>query len=194
VTSGAPQESVLGPALFNVFVGIMHSGIECTLTQFADESKLCGAVNTLEERDAIQRDLDRLGGASVNLMKFNKAKCKVLHLGQGNPKHKHRLGREWIESSPEEKHLRVLEINMTQKCVLADPKANHIPGCIKKSMTSRSKEVILPLYSILVRPHRESCIQLWGLWHRKDMDLLEGSRGGPQKQSEGWNTSPMRKG
>jgi len=55
-------------------------------------------------------------------------------------------------------------------------------------------EVILPLYSTLVRLHLKSCIQLWSPQHRKDMDLSEWVQRGSQKWSEGWSTSPMRKG
>ena len=94
---------MLGPVLFNIIFGNTDSGIKHTLSKFADNTKLCGAVDKLEGRDAIQRHLDRLERwACMNRMKFNKAKCKVPLMGQGNSKHRYRLGREWIESSAEE--------------------------------------------------------------------------------------------
>ena len=154
--SGVLQGSVLGLALFNIFVGDMDSGIKCTLSKFADDTRLYGEVNMLEGRHAIQRDLERPERwACENLMKLKKAKCKVLYLGWDNPKHKYRLAGEWIESSPEEKDLGVLfveKLNMSQQYTLAAQKANCILGCIKRNVASRTKEVILLICSCETPP------------------------------------------
>ncbi|PKU45151.1 hypothetical protein llap_4556 [Limosa lapponica baueri] len=120
-------------------------------------------------------------------------KRRVLCLGKHNPGVKHRLGFTWLGSSYVEKDLRVLvdnKLNMSEQYAAAPKEANGILGCISKGITSRDKEVIIPLYSALVRPHLEYCVQFWSLLYKKVMDRLEKVQRRATKMIKGLQSLP----
>jgi len=157
VTGSVPQGSILGPALFNILINDLDGGVECTLSKFADDTKLIRVADTPEGRAAIQRDLDWLEKwANRHLMKFNKEKCKDLHLGNNNSTHQYMLEDTQLE------------------------RVRSVLGCIRQNIFSRLREVILPLYSALVRPHLECCVQFWTPQYKRDMGILRESNAGTQ--------------
>ncbi|PKU48926.1 rna-directed dna polymerase from mobile element jockey-like [Limosa lapponica baueri] len=109
VRSGVLQGSILGPKLFNALISDLNCRIKCTLMKFADGTKLSVEVDASEGRATLQEDLDRLEEwVNKNLMKFNKDKCKVMHLGKLNPGEQHRLGSTQLGSRCIESHLGIL--------------------------------------------------------------------------------------
>jgi len=179
--------------LFNIFISDTDSGIECTLSQFAENTTLSGAADTPEGQDAIQRDLDKLEKqAHVNLMRFNKAKCKVLHLGRGNSCYQYRLRDEGIEQ-PCPEGLGGTDGGKAgpdlAMCV-PSPEGQLYPGlhqekCGQQVQGGDSAPLLRPGETPpgILHPALEPTAQDWS-----------GSRGGPQRLSEGWSTSPVRKG
>jgi len=76
------------------------------------------------------------------------------------------------------------KLDKSQQCALTAQRANHILGCIERTVASRAREVLLPLCSVLVRPHLEYCIQMESPQDRRDMKLLECVQQ-PQKMIQG---------
>ena len=87
VSSGVPQGSILGPVLFSIFINDLDSNLINEVLKFADDTKVWGRVDSVEDVSKMQEDLNRLGlWSEKNLMPFNVSKCRVMHLGNRNQK------------------------------------------------------------------------------------------------------------
>lgn len=93
VTGGVLLGSISGPVLFSGSVNELDAGLSANLTSVHSSTKLGGAVDSLECREALQRGVDKSKSWAVtNSMKFNNSKCEIVFLGWGSPSYTYRLG------------------------------------------------------------------------------------------------------
>ena len=177
VTSGVPQGSVLGPLLFIIYINDIDVGLNNTISKFADDTKIGSAVLTENDRLKLQQDLDKVSKWSEDWnMPFNINKCQLLQVGSLNNKYQYSIMNQQLESAPSVKDLGVIvsqNLKFSQQCIEASKKANKMLGFINRNFTYKSKDIILPLYSSLVRPHLEYAVQFWDPHLSKDIQKLE---------------------
>ncbi|TRZ25682.1 hypothetical protein HGM15179_001401, partial [Zosterops borbonicus] len=168
---------------------------ECTLSKFVNNTKLCVAAGTLVGRDVTQRDFEKWAcRREMDPIKFHKSKYKVLHMDQGNPKHKYRLCRQSNDSSSENDTQLLVDkkVSMASQCVFPAQKDNHILGYFK-SMTSRSRWLVLPLCSGFDETPSGCLHPALGISAQDRFSPTGASPEDPQRSSEEWTTSLMKR-
>ena len=177
VWSGVPQGSVLGPILFILFIDDIDEDVISKVWKFADDTKLMGRVDDEESRGTLQLDLSRMFGWSKDwMMLFNADKCGVMHIGAKNEREELRLDGALLKELSEEKDLGVIvqnDLKVNKQCIKAANSANRMLGMIKRNFVCKDKDVIMPLYKTLVRPHLDYCVQAWRPHLVKDVTRLE---------------------
>ena len=181
VTSGVPQGSVLGPVLFIYFINDLPDTSICPTKIFADDTKLFNEVQTDHDKDKLQTSINNMFYWTKEwLLKFNKSKCKVLHLGKNNPGFEYFIGddSDTVQLMPDtsEKDLGVyidphltfeLHINETVK------KCRSKSAMILRNITYKTSDILVPLFKSVIRPILEYANTVWSPHKRKDIDKLE---------------------
>ncbi len=182
VVSGVPQGSVIGPVLFVIFINDMPNHINNFISLFADDAKLFGKSTTPTDRASIQEDLNTLQQWSEKWqLSFNASKCKTLHLGKENVRHGYSMastsGQVTLEQTTCEKDLGVLiddKLSFDEHISQAVKRANTKLAMIRRTFTHLDKNMLVQLYTSLVRPILEYGNVIWSAHLQSHINQLEG--------------------
>ena len=163
--------------MFIIYINDLDTGISSDISKFADDTKIGRQINSGQDANALQEDLNKLQGWSEKWqMKFNTSKCSVLNIGRTNTVNVYSLNNINLEKSTCERDLGVLvspDLRPRKQCVNVRNKANRVLGFISRSVSNKSAEVLLQLYLALVRPHLDYAVQFWCPYYRMDINSLE---------------------
>ena len=177
VTNGVPQGSVLGPILFIYYINDMPDVVDCFIKIFADDAKTSNEIHTVEDSVTLQDSLDNLSTwTKLWGVNFNCGKCGVMHLGKNNPNYPYTIDGTPLNVTCSEKDLGVYVdplLNFEEHILKTVKKARQISGLITRTITFKSKDIMVPLYKSLVRPILEYGNAVWSPYFRKHINLIE---------------------
>ena len=150
VLSGVPQGSVLGPILFLIYTNYLEDVISSKVLKFADDTKVFRKVTNDTDKQSLQDDLDKL-------VKWSEKWQMLLNMDE-----EYKMGDAVLDRTTQEKDLGVTfsaDMKVSEQCGIAASKGNKIIGLITRIIMYNEKQLIVPLYKAIVRPHLEYCIQ-----------------------------------
>jgi hypothetical protein len=179
VESGVPQGTIMGPPLFTVFIDDLDDFVRLIelLIKFADDGKGLKIIENIQDQHKLQQTLDSLcEWARIWSMKFNVAKCKIMHIGRSNPGYKYYMHGEELKEVDEETDVGVLvhkSLKPTKQCEKASRTAGAVLRLIQRNFHYRDRNVFLKLYKQYVRPHLEFSSPVWSPWTAEDVNKIE---------------------
>jgi hypothetical protein len=175
VHSGVPQGSVLGPILFCTYINDLPDASTCDSLLFADDTKSYATDNGSPIE--LQNDLDsKIAWSDEWLLRFNAAKCKILHLGKSSSQNSFHLGAQDLEDVKEEKDLGVhfdSELAFDTHINKTVAKANRTLGIIKRKFKHLDTDSFVTLYKAKVRSVLEYASPVWNPYLKKHINKLE---------------------
>ena len=169
--------SVLGTALFAIFINDMPNAIKNSCMLFADHAKLYRTIQTKEDASSLQEDIDSLVRWSLNWqLSFSVEKCKIMRIGNDKNPQTYYMNGQPLDYVKEEKDLGVVADNrlkFRKHAASAVKQANKVLGLIKHSFTALDDTTLPLLYTSMVRPHLEYGNIIWGPHFKEDMKAVE---------------------
>ena len=171
---------MLCPVLFTIFINDIDSCLcdfEGFISKFADDTKIAKVVSDETSAAEMQEIISNLERWSATWgMQFNANKCSLIHFGYHNKKFQYSLLGQTVAPANGQRDLGVIideTCQPSQQCAIAAKKANQVLGRINRAFSCYTKDIMLQIYKVFVRPHLEHAITAWSPWLKKDKDLLE---------------------